>query len=214
MCLSMRYPSPEGWVEVSREYVEGHWQGKEVKDVVPKDRINKKWSTRDLEKRQFAFTVVVELIRNGWLDCTNQPTAEAVNKTKEKCSVDTMDNLIKIKNKFQSSPMTTSSPPTPTPTPTTTITTAPTPTPTPTQTTTAKSSHPSSQKVPSHFKSRLQEKSQAQLLPLPKYSTCAEQGGFRATVVVTTSTSKREYRGDLFMRKKDAEQDAARKALS
>ena len=68
----------------------------------------------------------------------------------------------------------------------------------------------SAEKISCNYKGELQEREQKALVEAPRYITTIEGEGFRATVVL----QKVECTGGLFKRKKDAEQDAARLALS
>jgi endoribonuclease Dicer len=76
----VRYPSPDGYQEVSFEDVGAHWGDRAVMDVLMPGRALE--SMADKERHRFLYTVVVRMRLAGYLTDANQPSPRAIVDTK------------------------------------------------------------------------------------------------------------------------------------
>jgi hypothetical protein len=95
----MKLPSPEGWIETTREMVDAHWGDIDPMDVVDPNRV-KKWKASDYEKNRFFFVAAIGLSQKGYLDKLNEASTKAVNRTRYKCDPILLPNSFVLKNKF------------------------------------------------------------------------------------------------------------------
>ena len=76
----VRYPSQDGYQQVTFEDVGAHWGDRAVSDVLMPGRALA--STADEERHRFLYTVVVKMRRAGYLTDANQPSPMAIAGTK------------------------------------------------------------------------------------------------------------------------------------
>jgi len=190
----VKYPSPEGFLKVTLEKVNGRWGDTKLETVLDPNR-SKNMKQDDKDKRRFLYVVAIEMHERGLLDGNNQPSGKAVHGNKLACEAFTMNPGLRLSTASygKPAPAQTAATPSPSPTPA-----APAPL------------------LEENFKSRLNEwatKKWRQPAPeLLKYDSETTSLGFVATVQLLKTGL--EFKGTAHPKKKDAEQSAAAAALA
>lgn len=96
--LSIRYPSPDGWIEVNRSEWLDFFEGDDINLLFPRDRSKNK-STADKLELCFVYVVVVRLRERGFLDANNNINGNVPLRARSLCRLNSVaDNGITISN--------------------------------------------------------------------------------------------------------------------
>eukprot|EP00930_Biecheleria_cincta_P023734 TRINITY_DN17092_c0_g1_i2.p1 TRINITY_DN17092_c0_g1~~TRINITY_DN17092_c0_g1_i2.p1 ORF type:complete len:747 (-),score=120.10 TRINITY_DN17092_c0_g1_i2:302-2542(-) len=105
--VAVSVPSPDGFFEVQADTVDAWWKGVGLEDVAEQSRM-RNWTAEDRELRRFMFVVAVILSQKSFLDEHNQPSADALHETRQRCKAWQMSPGVRIGVRYDPSGLKTS----------------------------------------------------------------------------------------------------------